>query len=213
MKVARDPDNTLTLFKNEPFRCTLETTNKTKGSKRYGKVTTQEFWDEKQVSDGYKLYYPGECFEIDPSLFPELTWKDEPKEVYLVTEEDYKLLQKKKEEIRLEYLNSLTPIEREIIDGKNKLELFKCIDKVKRYSFSNHKESAEFLTINEFLENDFYTDDGDYEAYLSDGEYFIGVDMHWLGVDECKKFIYKNKNLFGENKTLCVYFIDYPEDK
>ena len=41
MRVARDPDKTLTLFKNEPFRCTLETTNKTKGSKRYGKATTQ----------------------------------------------------------------------------------------------------------------------------------------------------------------------------
>lgn len=213
MKVARNPDKTLTLFKNEPFRCTVETTNLTKGSKRYGKVTTKEFWDEEQVSDGYKSYYPGDYFEIDSSLFPELTWEDEPKEVYLVTEEDYKLLQKKKEEIRLEYLSNLTPIEREIIDGKDKLELFKCVDKVKRYSFSNHKESAEFLTINEFLENDFYTDDGDYEAYLSDGEYFIGVDMHWLGVDECKKFIDKNKNLFDENKTLCVYFIDYPEDK
>ena len=35
----------------------------------------------------------------------------------------------------LEYLNSLTPIEREIIDGKNKLELFKCVDKVKRYNY------------------------------------------------------------------------------
>lgn len=213
MWVARDPDKTLTLFKSKPFRCTLETTNKTKGSKRYGKVTIQKFWDETQVSDGYKSYYPGDYFEIDSSLFPELTWEDEPVEVFLVTGEDYKLLQKKKEEDRWEYLESLTPIEREIIDGKNKLQLFKCVDKIKRYNFSNHKESTEFLTINEFLEQDFYTDDGDYEAYLSDGEYFIGVDLHLLGIDECKEFIDKNKHLFDESKTLCIYFVDYPEDK
>ena len=112
-----------------------------------------------------------------------------------------------------EYYDSLTPIEREIIKGRNKVELFKCVDRVKRYDFSNHKESAEFLTINEFLEHDFYTDDGEYEAYLSDGEYFIGVDLHWLGDEECRKFIDKNKHLFGENKTLCIYFVDYPEDK
>ena len=145
--------------------------------------------------------------------FSNLKWEDEPVEVFLVTGEDYKLLQKKKEEDRWEYLESLTPIEREIINGKNKLELFKCVDRVKRYNFSNHKEYAEFLTINEFLEHDFYTDDGEYEAYLSDGEYFIGVDLHWLGDEECKEFIDKNKHLFGENKTLCIYFVDYPEDK
>lgn len=112
-----------------------------------------------------------------------------------------------------EYYDSLTPIEREIIKGRNRLELFKCVDRVKRYDFSNHKESAEFLTINEFLEHDFYTDEGEYEAYLSDGKYFIGFDLHWLGVEECKEFIDKNKHLFGETKTLCIYFIDYPEDK
>lgn len=111
------------------------------------------------------------------------------------------------------YSDVLTPIEREIIDGKNKLELFKCVDKVKRYTFSNHKESTDFLTINEFLEHDFYTDEGEYEAYLSDGEYFIGVDMHWFDEEECKEFINKTKHLFGENKTLCIYFVDYPEDK
>lgn len=145
--------------------------------------------------------------------FPDLKWEDEPIEVFLVSGEDYKLLQKNKEEDRWEYLESLTPIEREIINGKNKLELFKCVDRVKRYNFSNHKESAEFLTINEFLEHDFYTDDGEYEAYLSDGEYFIGIDLSWLGDEECKEFIDKNKHLFGENKTLCIYFVDYLEDK
>lgn len=82
MWVARNLDGTLELFKNKPSRCTLETTNLTKESKRYGKVTTHEFWDEDQVFDGYdKWYYPGDYFEIDSSLFPELTWKDEPVEV------------------------------------------------------------------------------------------------------------------------------------
>lgn len=85
MWVARNPDGTLVLFKNKPSRCTLETTNLTKGSKRYGKVTTHEFWDEDQVFDGYdKWYYPGDYFEIDSSLFPELKWEDEPLEVNLV---------------------------------------------------------------------------------------------------------------------------------
>ena len=214
MWVARNPDGTLELFKNKPSRCTLETTNLTKGSKRYGKVTTQEFWDEDQVFDGYdKWYYPGEYFEIDPSLFPELTWEDEPVEVFLITGEDYKLLQKKKEEDRREYLDSLTPIEREIIKGKNKVELFKCVDRIKRYDFARHTEPTMFITINEFLEHDFYTDEGEYEAYLSNGEYFIGFDLHWLDNEECKEFIDRNKHLFGETKTLCIYFIDYPENK
>ena len=85
MWVARNPDGTLVLFKNKPSRCTLETTNLTKGSKRYGKVTTHEFWDEDQVFDGYdKWYYPGDYFEIDSSLFPDLKWEDEPLEVNLV---------------------------------------------------------------------------------------------------------------------------------
>ena len=101
MWVARDPDGTLVLFKNKPSRCTLVATNTNKSSKRYGKVTTQEFWDEDKVFDGYdKWYYPGDYFEIDSSLFPELTWEDEPVEVFLITGEDYKLLQKKKEEDR-----------------------------------------------------------------------------------------------------------------
>ena len=133
--------------------------------------------------------------------------------MFLVSEEDYKLLQKKKEEDRWEYLESLTPIEREIINGKNKLELFKCVDRVKRYNFSNHKEYAEFLTINEFLEHDFYTDDGEYEAYLSDGDYFIGVNLHGFYTSECEEFIKENRHLLSKNKELCIYFVDYPEDK
>ena len=84
MYIARNPDGTLVLFKNKPSRYTLETTNLTKGSKRYGKVTTHEFWDEDKVFDGYdKYYYPGDYFEIDPSLFPNLKWEDEPLEVDL----------------------------------------------------------------------------------------------------------------------------------
>lgn len=186
MWLARDKDCTLIMYEREPLKDKLA-----------------EKWT-----------LGGKWVSLPKNWFTEVQWEDEePMKVFLVTEEDYKFLQKKKEEARFEYLNSLTPIEREIIDGKNKLELFKCVDKVKRYNFSNHKESTEFLTINEFLEQDFYTDDGDYEAYLSDGEYFIGVDLHWLGIDECKEFIDKNKHLFGENKTLCIYFVDYPEDK
>lgn len=85
MWVARNPEGTLELFKNKPLRCTLEITNTVKGDKNYGKVTTKEFWDEDQVFNGYdKWYYPGDYFEIDSSLFPDLKWEDEPLEVDLI---------------------------------------------------------------------------------------------------------------------------------
>lgn len=67
---------------------------------------------------------------LSSDLFPDLKWEDEPIEVFLVSGEDYQLLQKKKEDDRREYLDSLTPIEREIIKGKDKLSLFKCINKI-----------------------------------------------------------------------------------
>lgn len=82
MWVARNPDNKLQVFKIKPVRHTLEVTNKTKGSKRYDKTTVTEFWDEEQVFDGYdKHYYPGDYFDVDESLFPDLKWEDEPIEV------------------------------------------------------------------------------------------------------------------------------------
>lgn len=126
--------------------------------------------------------------------------------------EFYKPIEQRVEK-EVEYYDSLTPIEREIIKGRNKVELFRCVDRVKRYDFAKYTEPTMFLTINEFLEHDFYTDEGEYEAYLSDGKYFIGFDLHWLDVEECKEFIDKNKHLFGDSKSLCIYFVDYPEDK
>ena len=168
-----------------------------------------ERYNEEQWS---KEYWIREM-RLPRDMFPDLKWEDEPVEVFLITGEDYKLLQKKKEEDRREYLESLTPIEREIIKGRNKVELFKCVDRVKRYDYARYTEPTMFITINEFLEHDFYTDEGEYEAYLSDGEYFIGFDLHWLDNEECKEFIDRNKHLFGETKTLCIYFIDYPENK
>ena len=151
--------------------------------------------------------------EIDSTLFPELKWEDEPIEIFLISGEDYQLLQKKKEADRREYLENLTPIEREIINGKDKLSLFKCINRVKRYTFSNQRVQTKFLTIDDFLEHNFYTDDGDYEAYLSDGDYFIGVNLKRFCTSECEEFIKENKHLLSENKELCIYFVDYPEDK
>ena len=150
---------------------------------------------------------------LSSDLFPDLKWEDEPIEVFLVSGEDYQLLQKKKEADRREYLASLTPIEREIIKGKNKLGLFRCVDRVKRYTFSNQRVQTKFLTIDDFLENDFYTDDGDYEAYLSDGDYFIGVNLQGFYTSECEEFIKENRHLLSKNKELCIYFVDYPEDK
>lgn len=150
---------------------------------------------------------------LPSNLFPNLKWEDEPIEIFLISGEDYQLLQKKKEDDRREYLDSLTPIEREIIKGKDKLSLFKCVNRVKRYTFSNQKEQTEFLTVDDFLEHNFYTDDGDYEAYLSDGDYFIGVNLQWFCTSECEEFIKENKHLLSENKELCIYFVDYPEDK
>ena len=77
-----------------------------------------ERYNEEQWS---KEYWIREM-RLPRDMFPDLKWEDEPLEVFVMTGEDYKLLQKKKEEDRREYLDSLTPIEREIIKGKNKVE-------------------------------------------------------------------------------------------
>jgi len=61
MWVARDNDGELTLYKNKPHRCKLPGWN-------------QESWDS---GDDYWI-------ELDPKLFPDLTWDDEAIEVELV---------------------------------------------------------------------------------------------------------------------------------
>lgn len=103
------------------------------------------------------------------------------------------------------------PIEKTIINSK---PLYKCLDKVKRYDWGNTYERPEFLTVEEFREGNFYTDDGEYEAYLSDGLYFIGTNLSDMTKDELTKFIEENKNkLACRFKDLKIYYIDYPEDK
>ena len=105
---------------------------------------------------------------------------------------------------------STMPVARTISDPG---ALYKCMDKVKRYEWENHYESTEFLTIDEFKNEDFYTDDGEYEAFLSDGFYFLGTDISVMSEDELDKFIEENKSKFLCPDELKVYYIDYPEDK
>jgi hypothetical protein len=87
------------------------------------------------------------------------------------------------------------------------------MDKVKRYEWGNQYEHPEFLTIDEFKNEDFYTDDGEYEAFLSDGFYFLGTDISVMSEDELSDFIEENKSKFLCPDQLKVYYIDYPEDK
>jgi hypothetical protein len=105
---------------------------------------------------------------------------------------------------------STMPVARTISDPG---ALYKCMDKVKRYEWGNHYESTEFLTIDEFKNEDFYSDDGEYEAFLSDGFYFLGTDISMMNEDELDKFIEENKSKFLCPDQLKVYYIDYPEDK
>ena len=105
---------------------------------------------------------------------------------------------------------NIMPVARTISDPN---ALYKCMDKVKRYEWGNHYESTEFLTIDEFKNDDFYTDDGEYEAFLSDGFYFLGTDISVMNEDELDKFIEENKSKFLCPDQLKVYYIDYPEDK
>ena len=106
---------------------------------------------------------------------------------------------------------SIMPVARTISDSG---ALYKCMDKVKRYDWNDkHYESTEFLTIDEFKNEDFYTDDGEYEAFLSDGFYFLGTDISVMNEDELDKFIEENKSKFLCPDQLKVYYIDYPEDK
>ena len=107
-------------------------------------------------------------------------------------------------------IQSTMPVARTISDPG---ALYKCMDKVKRYEWGNHYESTEFLTIDEFKNEDFYSDDGEYEAFLSDGFYFLGTDISVMSEDELDKFIEENKSKFLCPDQLKVYYIDYPEDK
>ena len=107
-------------------------------------------------------------------------------------------------------IQSTMPVARIISDPG---ALYKCMDKVKRYEWGNHYESTEFLTIDEFKNEDFYTDDGEYEAFLSDGFYFLGTDISAMNENELDKFIEENKSKFLCPDQLKVYYIDYPEDK
>ena len=114
-----------------------------------------------------------------------------------------------KEQI-INHNQSTMPVARTISDPG---ALYKCMDKVKRYDWGNHYKSTEFLTIDEFKNDDFYTDDGEYEAFLSDGFYFLGTDISVISEDELDKFIEENKSKFLCPDQLKVYYIDYPEDK
>ena len=105
---------------------------------------------------------------------------------------------------------NLMPVAKTISDP---LALYRCMEKVKRYDWGNTYEHPEFLTLEDFKNGDFYSDNGEYESYLSDGFYFIGTNLSSMTEEEYKKFIGANKNKFRDPNNLKIYYIDYPEDK
>lgn len=64
MWIARDKDRQLTLFTNKPYRCTDVGLD----NESWGVVLMDEFTD---------------TMILNPNLFPNLTWEDEPIEVEL----------------------------------------------------------------------------------------------------------------------------------
>lgn len=126
---------------------------------------------------------------------------------------DSSVIMELEEEENEEIINSdqsIMPVARTISDPS---ALYRCMDKVKRYDWGNTYEHPEFLTIDQFKNDYFYTDDGEYEAFLSDGFYFLGTDISAINGDELDKFIEENKSKFLCPDQLKVYYIDYPEDK
>lgn len=106
--------------------------------------------------------------------------------------------------------NNLMPVARTIGDPN---ALYRCMDGVKRYEWSHLMEPAEFITFDELFNDDFYSDDGEYEMYISDGFYFLGTDISCMTRDEVLELVSKNKDKFRDGNDLKVYYIDYPEDK
>ena len=113
---------------------------------------------------------------------------------YVLMEQEYYVVASK----------NLMPVQRTIGDPN---ALYKCQE------WSGHMEYTEFLTIDEFKNNEFYTDEGEYEAYLSGGFYFIGTDISSMDSDEFDNFVKNNKDKFKDQNNLKIYYIDYPEDK
>jgi hypothetical protein len=109
-----------------------------------------------------------------------------------------------------EGVEDLMPVARTISDP---LALYKCQEKVKRYEWGNTMEPTEFLTLEDFRDDNFYSDDDEFEAFLSDGYHFIGTDISTMSDEELDKFIEENKDKFKDLSVLKVYYIDYPEDK
>lgn len=68
MWIARDKDGDLTLFSSKPHRCTDVGWN-------------NESWDVSSMDDFTDVMI------LDPNMFPDLTWEDEPIEVELVTKQ------------------------------------------------------------------------------------------------------------------------------
>ncbi len=119
----------------------------------------------------------------------------------IIMELEYEVEEKEKD---------LMPVAATILDH---LALYRCMEKVKRYDWENTYEHPNFLTLEDFKNGDFYSDEGEYEAYLSDGFYFIGTNLRWYSEEECDNFIEANKNKFRDSNNLKIYYIDYPEDK
>lgn len=109
------------------------------------------------------------------------------------------------------------PLEKTILDEK---KLYDVPGKVLRYTWKEHPsrydyETVGFLRVNKYLLGQFYSDEGEYEAYLTDGEKYLGTNLHNLwnskGYDALKKFV--DEQTWFDKDKLKIMYIDYPEDK
>lgn len=103
------------------------------------------------------------------------------------------------------------PLERTINDEK---ALYDIPEKgVKRYEWSRYYEPIKIYTLDEYKNGEIYTDEGEYEAYLTDGVKYLGtniVNIPWSSLDD---FIAKQEEYGFKKENIKIMFIDYPEDK
>lgn len=83
------------------------------------------------------------------------------------------------------------------------------VDELYDYTSDNN----DLLSIEDFINDEFDTEDGCYEAYFTDGHQIFGVDVSSLYFDKFYKVLERCKALFPKDTELQVCLIDYAEDK
>lgn len=187
MWVARNQDGTLIMTFVKPVRVESCWLVKSNGEISY-------------LNRGESFKYQVIQIPKSEDMFSELKWEDEPVKVSLVPEDN-----------KYEGKNKFLMPVAKAIGGNKLLEVFET--SILNYASNVYAEHYydEFITIDEFKDGAFYTDNYEYEMFLSDEKHFIGTDIRWYSEEKLDKFIEENGHLLeGELKIL---FVDYPECK